>query len=122
MPYRVNEDGNGGRANSNQVAGGAAAAKPFLPDMMVNTQGITWLELYTLYRLAGHPEPLSYDRAQATSRPTLRQQLHTFRHATRQLVHATMAAEYQHLFKGIACMHGKRLHTLGVNTNVAILP
>ena len=87
-----------------------------------DTFGITWLELYTLYRMAGHPEPLTYDTTQATARPTLRQQIHTFRHAIRQLVNNTMPQQNHKLFKGKGGIHGKRLGTLGINTNLAILP
>ena len=88
------------------------------PDSM----GTTWLELYTLYRMTGHPEPVTYNTTQATVRPTLRQQLHTFRHTTRQLVINTMPQQAHTLFKGKSDMHGKRLGTLGINTNLAILP
>ena len=87
-----------------------------------HTHGFTWLELYGLYRLAGYPEPLPYHRHDAATRPTLRQQLHNFRLATRQLAISTMAVEHHRLFKGMQAKHEKRLSSIGINTNVAILP
>ena len=111
-----------GRSDGNQVAGSADAAVIDTTQLDHGTFGITWLELYTLYRMAGYPEPLTYDTTQATARPTLRQQLHNFRHATRQLVTNTMPQQTHGLFRGKCGMHGKRLHTLGINTNLAILP
>ena len=84
--------------------------------------GFTWLELYGLYRLAGHPEPIQYSRSEAVARPTLRQQLHAFRHTVRQLVLHTMPSEQQHLVKGTKQPHSKRLDSLGIATHLAILP
>ena len=83
--------------------------------------GVTWLELYALYRLAGHEEPLRQDRIAAASRPTLRQQLHAFRQATRQVVLATMTSEYHQLAKGRQ-QAGKRFASLGIDTHLATLP
>ena len=83
--------------------------------------GFTWLELYTLYRLTGQPEPIGYQAASAQQRPTLRRQLHAFRQAIRQLVHHTMGTAQHYLFKGRKDTT-KRLHTLGINTCIAILP
>ena len=110
----------GDRAGGSMNASSAEAADDNTHEQ--STMGCTWLELYALYRLAGHPEPKAYQKDAATPRPTLKQQLHTFQQATRQLVTNTMGQQQQHLFKGKRERHGKRLSTLGINTNVAILP
>ena len=86
------------------------------------TDGFTWLELYALYRLAGHPEPIAYTKGDATTRPALRQQLHAFRHAVRQLALHTMAVTEHHLFKGHQQGHTRRLQGLGIHTHLAALP
>ena len=54
--------------------------------------GITWLELYILYRLTGNPPPLKNPAQPAATRPTLRYQLHTFRAGVRTLERLTMPA------------------------------
>ena len=83
--------------------------------------GITWLELYIIYRLAGHPETVPYTNASARTRPTLRQQLTAFRQTIRQVVQQTMDSSHHGLFVGQPSK-GRRLATLGVSTNLAVLP
>ena len=114
MPYTPVELGS--RAPGSLTAGSADSVEHHPPD------GITWLELYTLYRMAGWPEPLAQPSLLAAPKPTLRQQLQAFRQATRQLVHSTMPADMQTLFKGHGSITGKRLAGLGVNTFLAVLP
>ena len=83
--------------------------------------GITWLELYVVYRLSGYPPPIPPTTPAATSRPTLRQQLHHFRATVRLIATNTFAPEDRWLFRG---MHTKyhRLRTLGITTHLATLP
>ena len=42
-------------------------------------RGITWLELYTLYRLLGHPKMIANDADPAMAKPSLAQQLVHFK-------------------------------------------
>ena len=119
IPYHITRRSrDGDRGNDSLIVGTAGVDVPTGDDR----QGITWLELYGLYRMAGYPEPLSYDRALANRRPTLRQQLHKFTQAMRQLVGNTMLPEHHYLMKGTRDKHGKRLASLGIATNLAILP
>ena len=113
MPYTFMGDS---RADGSLTAGGADSDDPSTPI------GITWLELYALYRMAGWPEPLAEPRQQAAPKATLRQQLQAFRQATRQLVHNTMSADMQGLFTGGSTLTGKRLAGLGINTFLAVMP
>ena len=115
-------DGSSQAFGTPSVAGADTAVSNTTTKVDHEILGTTWLELYILYRMAGHPEPLTYDTKQATMRPTMRQQIHAFRHATRQLVINTMPQQTHDLFRGKCGMHGKRLRTLGINTNLAILP
>ena len=87
-----------------------------------NHYHFTWLELYTLYRLGGNPEPVTYDKTSAQTRPALRQQLHAFRHAVRQLALHTMPETMHPLFRGKHQGHTKRLQGLGIHTHLAALP
>ena len=116
MPYTPThnkESHVGGDRADDSLIVGSAEAVPL---------GITWLELYALYRMAGWPEPLATHTLQAATRPTLRQQLHAFRQATRLLVHSTMPTTSQTYFKGSSQMGGKRLASLGINTLLAVMP
>ena len=85
------------------------------------TMGITWIELYVLYRLAGFMEPIRIETESAVTRPTLRQQLHRFRAIMQQVVRLTCSSQDQWLLQGRdATQH--RLQGLGVTTHLTILP
>ena len=86
-----------------------------------NMLGITWLELYVVYRLAGHPPPISPAAQPAISQPMLRQQLHTFRVAVRTIFRLTVPEPQHHLIKGAATTT-RRLAGLGITTFLATLP
>ena len=85
------------------------------------TPGTTWLKLYVLYRLMGHPEPIGYQAHKAHARPTLCKQLHTFRRTVRQITMLTMVEHYRRYFTG-AMGKGQPLRGLGISTCLAILP
>ena len=81
--------------------------------------GITWLELYILYRHSTHAPPTHTATAHTTS--TLRHQLCAFRRAVRKLVVTTCAPRYHKLVKGIQ-KPAQRLQHLGIDTHLAVLP
>ena len=109
-------------------AGQGAALRQAAPEhedgsdcLHAHGMGTTWIELYVLYRLAGKPEPIQYTAEDASSRPTLRMQLHAFRRGVRRVVQLAMPASLHWLFKGEA--HGnRRLGSLGITTYLATLP
>ena len=83
--------------------------------------GITWLELYVLFRLAGYDNPIPVDSTSATARPNLQKQLHCFRAALQQVVHLTCSPTDQWLTKGKEVAQ-HRLQGLGITTYLTVLP
>ena len=49
-------------------------------------RGITWIELYILYRLAGHPKPIANPSNKALAMPSYSQQLTQFKKLCRCVV------------------------------------
>ena len=92
------------------------AGRPFTGAM-----GITWLELYVLFRLAGHAQPIRVATDSANARPALQQQLHRFRTTVKQVVHLTCSPSDQWLIKGKDVVQ-HRLQGLGVSTYLPVLP
>ena len=110
----VGEMGSLGSGGASPILLGASSHTP-------RTWGTTWMELYILYRLGGHPEPVTYIHTSAKERPTLKAQLQTFRNSIRTLIHTTMPTKYHPLCKGIN-ISAKRLQPLGIDTMLAVLP
>ena len=83
--------------------------------------GTTWLELYIVYRISGHPPPIQQPASSPLSRPTLRQQLHLFTLQVRRCCRQYFHTKHHHLFRA-GPAKGKRLLGLGIDTHLAILP
>ena len=83
--------------------------------------GTTWIELFILFRMAGHAEPLPADARTAKARPTLGVQLGHFRRLVRRVVAQTFSADAAAYFRGGA-FRGQRLRCLGVGTHLSVMP
>ncbi len=62
-------------------------------------RGITWIEMYALYRMAGFPKPLAKPVGVAISRPTLSQQLGQFKNNVRCIASKVLDKDSAILFK-----------------------
>ena len=83
--------------------------------------GTTWLELFIVFKLQGHPDPLPADGRRASARPSLQQQLVEFRSLVRNCAELLFESKVANYFKGKA--QGMfRLRCLGISTNLAVLP
>eukprot|EP00973_Karenia_brevis_P046641 6470441-Karenia_brevis.AAC.1 len=82
--------------------------------------GITWLELYTLYKAMGHPCPVNNPEARAKARPSMGAQVHAFKIAARRIVQRTVKDDHKQLF---ACgkKRGLALMRLGISSHAATL-
>ena len=84
-------------------------------------QGTTWLELYIVYRLAGHAEPISRAGNVAATKPSMGSQLREFRLIVRKIVKWTIGGKAINLFRGTEAKH-QLLRSLGLRTVIATLP
>ena len=76
----------------------------FLADSRFSKQsqtcrGVTWLELYTIYRVKGYPKPIADPASPAAQRTTLLKQLACFKKVLRGVVQRCLAAEDQEMLK-----------------------
>jgi hypothetical protein len=62
-------------------------------------RGVTWLELYTIYRIKGYPKPIADPASPAAQRTTLLKQIACFKKVLRGVVQRSLAAEDQDMFK-----------------------
>ena len=105
---------------------GATSVYQFLQEMPFKrtqdpAQGTTWLELYIVYRMLGHPEPVSRDQNLAVAKPTMGAQLREFRAVVRKVVRWAFAGKSMLLFRGTESK-GHALRTLGLRTILATMP
>ena len=76
----------------------AKHAEYFLRDIKIkpSQEGIrplTWLELYILFRLRGHPKPVKDPPSKADARPTPAKQIAAFKKTIRAVAHRTLAPD-----------------------------
>ena len=83
--------------------------------------GCTWLELFIIYRLAGYNMETSPSQPSANAKPTLGNQLKTFRLAVRRMASRMLQDEDKVLFKG-GVRPAPRLQSCGIGTLLAVLP
>jgi len=62
-------------------------------------RGITWIELYVLYRIRGNPAPYTYNALKAANKKTACQQIKEFTRQMRGNITRTLTNEDQLLFK-----------------------
>ena len=62
-------------------------------------RGVTWLELYTIYRIKGYPKPIADPASPAAQRTTLLKQLACFKKVLRGVAQRSLAAEDQDMCK-----------------------
>ena len=82
--------------------------------------GITWLELYTLYKAMGHDCLVSDPEAKAKARPSMGAQIRAFQFIGRRLVRSTIKEDRKQLFT-CGRKKGYALKRLGINSHVATL-
>ncbi len=85
-----------------------------------NTQGISWIELYTLYKLSGGPCMVDNPESKAQAKPMMRQQLKAFVHTARTIARLTMECDDAMPFRFNDCKK-TRLKGLGISTHIPML-
>ena len=98
--------------NNNSVA---IHIEAFLSDLQVADasscgRGITWIELYILYRYRGHSKPVADSTHKAISRATAAKQVRAFKKAVRVNIARTLCdSDHQHYFKPAKAVKGALL-------------
>ena len=83
-------------------------------------QGVSWLELYTLYKLAGGRCMLEDPTNKAAPRPSMRQQLKAFIATCRDVARLTMGPKDAELFQANRTKK-PHLQGLGINTHMPMV-
>ena len=81
----------------------------------IDEPGMTWLEMFIVYRMAGYPSPAQNPRRAAGIRHALEVHLSRFRAGIREVAKLTMKEEDAKMFRPSRHRH-PRLQTLGVST------
>ena len=89
--------------------------------LIEGSQGISWIEIYILYRMAGFPPPLDQPLNPAAPRRTLKQQLNAFKLCARRIIMRLASRETSAVFQTPVCKTPRflALQVLGHTPTVA---
>ena len=105
----------------------ACHAEHFLRNLKVQRcddgpRPVTWLELYILYRLRGHPKPIDDPSNKAEARATPAKQINAFKQSVRAVAHRTFNPKEYSLFLGSARIKKPNLSEVAIAGKHACLP
>ena len=97
----------------------ACHAEHFLRNLKVKRcvegpRPVTWLELYILYRLRGHPKPIDDPCRKAEARPTPAKQINSFKQSVRAVAHRTLSPEDYGFFFSSATIRKANLSEVAI--------
>ena len=82
-----------------------------------NERGITWIEMYILYRIRGNPAPYEHNERKAKSMKTACQQIKEFTRQVRAAVSRTVEEGDKKLFKPHTNQHKNMLEKLAIEAS-----
>ena len=82
--------------------------------------GISWLELYVLFRLCGGEDGIKQPERRSATHASMRAQVKTFKNGVKEVVKMTVDSEEQNHFKPNA-EKKPRLRGLGIDTHMAMI-